>query len=160
MTTVLVDNTNIRKKEMAPYVELAKEYGYYLELLEPKTPWRNDINQLLARNQHGLDREKLKSQKERWEKWTASDLWKSVTFNDKNNNNTKPVLPTRSNNEPETSDTKTAISKNKNLATPKSYILTDEQIRNLPSNVDKLDALIIQYNLGCKMNHNGEFKIF
>merc|ERR1712227_467864 len=54
--------------------------------------------------------EKLKSQKERWEKWTASDLWKSVT---------------------------------------------DEQIRNLPSNVDKLDALITKYNLGCKMNYNG-----
>lgn len=145
---------------MAPYVELAKEYGYYLELLEPKTPWRNDINQLSARNQHGLDREKLKSQKERWEKWTASDLWKSVTFNDKNNNNTKSVMPTKANYESEKPDTKTAISKNKKLATPKSHILTDEQIRNLPSNVDKLDALINQYNLGYKMNHNGEFKIF
>ena len=36
---IACDNTNTTLKEMEPYIELAEEYGYEVELHEPTTDW-------------------------------------------------------------------------------------------------------------------------
>ena len=39
---IVIDNTNLSIKEMKPYVQIAKKYGYVLEIEESSTPWRNN----------------------------------------------------------------------------------------------------------------------
>jgi hypothetical protein len=39
---IVVDNTHVKRWEMAPYFEMAETYRYAVILLEPRTPWRNN----------------------------------------------------------------------------------------------------------------------
>lgn len=47
---VIIDNTNVRSREMYPYVEMAVIYGYEVELVEPQTPWWHSVKPLLKGN--------------------------------------------------------------------------------------------------------------
>jgi len=53
---VIVDNTNVKRWEMAKYFSIAEQYMYMVVLVEPRTPWRFDPVQLAARNSHGVPR--------------------------------------------------------------------------------------------------------
>ena len=53
---VIVDNTNVKRWEMVPYFRLAQKYSYSVVLVEPRTPWRFNIDELARRNRHGVDR--------------------------------------------------------------------------------------------------------
>ena len=53
---VIVDNTNVKRWEMVPYFKLADKYRYSVVLVEPRTPWRFNIDELARRNRHGVDR--------------------------------------------------------------------------------------------------------
>ena len=53
---VIVDNTNVKRWEMVPYFKLADKYMYSVVLVEPRTPWRFNIDELARRNRHGVDR--------------------------------------------------------------------------------------------------------
>ena len=53
---VIVDNTNVKRWEMVPYFKLADRYRYSVVLVEPRTPWRFNIEELTRRNRHGVDR--------------------------------------------------------------------------------------------------------
>lgn len=44
-----VDNTNILSRDVLPYVKLALQYGYSLEIREPTSPWWLQIRPLLVR---------------------------------------------------------------------------------------------------------------
>lgn len=56
---IIIDNTNIDWKSCKPYVELAIKYGYDVLLLEPNTPWKNDIDELTKRNIHQVPKETI-----------------------------------------------------------------------------------------------------
>ena len=51
---VIVDNTNVKRWEMAKYFGIAERFLYAVVLVEPKTPWRLDAAQLAQKNSHGV----------------------------------------------------------------------------------------------------------
>jgi 2',3'-cyclic-nucleotide 3'-phosphodiesterase len=44
---VIIDNTNIRIRDFQFYLDLAKKYGYTVEIREPGTPWWHKVKPLL-----------------------------------------------------------------------------------------------------------------
>jgi len=64
---VIVDNTNVKKWEMVPYFKLADKYRYSVVVVEPRTPWRFNIDELARRNKHGVDRFILSKKVKDWE---------------------------------------------------------------------------------------------
>lgn len=74
---IVVDNTNTQAWEMRPYVVMAAEHGYLVEVLEPETSWRNKEAELAKRNIHSIPREKIRQMLERYEPgWTGEKLLK------------------------------------------------------------------------------------
>uniref|UniRef100_A0A182VWS6 Smr domain-containing protein n=1 Tax=Anopheles minimus TaxID=112268 RepID=A0A182VWS6_9DIPT len=67
---IVVDNTHIRLWEMFEYVKIAAAHGYFLEVLEPMTYWRNSSRSLAIRNTHGVPEPKIKSMLQNFEKLT------------------------------------------------------------------------------------------
>uniref|UniRef100_A0A182NRQ7 Smr domain-containing protein n=1 Tax=Anopheles dirus TaxID=7168 RepID=A0A182NRQ7_9DIPT len=67
---IVVDNTHVRLWEMYPYVQIAADHGYYLELLEPTTHWKNNSRSLAIRNTHGVPEPKIRSMLQNFEKLT------------------------------------------------------------------------------------------
>lgn len=63
---VIVDNTNIRPRQARPYVDLARKYKYEIEVREPNTPWRHDLQELLARGTHAMPYEAIEHMLETW----------------------------------------------------------------------------------------------
>ena len=53
---VVVDNTGVRRWELVPYFRSAQSYNYTVLLVEPRTPWRFNVKQLLSKNSHGVER--------------------------------------------------------------------------------------------------------
>jgi predicted kinase len=64
---IVVDNTNTRMWEMLPYARLAVAYGYQIDIVEPTTTWRFDVDELAKRNTHGVPRESIKNMVARYE---------------------------------------------------------------------------------------------
>jgi len=64
---IIADNTNVKKWEMKPYVELALKYGYEVELKEPQTPWKFDAEELAKRNTHGVPLERIEQKLKQWD---------------------------------------------------------------------------------------------
>src|SRR5690554_3682343 len=42
-TNIIIDNTNTTFREIKPYVDIAKEFGYKIKIIEPDTPWKFDV---------------------------------------------------------------------------------------------------------------------
>lgn len=59
ISPVVIDNVNLRRKEAKPYVELSKQYGYEVEIVEPDTPWKLDAEELFRRNTHNVKMETI-----------------------------------------------------------------------------------------------------
>ena len=53
---VVVDNTGVKRWELVNYFRMAQINFYTVILLEPRTPWRFNVNQLAAKNTHGVPR--------------------------------------------------------------------------------------------------------
>ena len=51
---IVVDNTNLQEWERKPYLDLAAEFDYEVELVEPDTPWKNDAAECFKRCTHGV----------------------------------------------------------------------------------------------------------
>jgi len=60
---IVVDNTNIEAWQMKPYVNLADQYGYEIEIKMPNTPWMWDIDKLVQYNTHRVPLEVLQKMK-------------------------------------------------------------------------------------------------
>ncbi|XP_039964438.1 NEDD4-binding protein 2 [Bactrocera tryoni] len=75
---IFIDNTNIKLWEMMPYVQTAVQNGYIIEILEPRTSWRNSAAKLAAKNEHGVPIEKIKIMLNNFEKCTVNDLLKML----------------------------------------------------------------------------------
>ncbi len=54
INTVIIDNTNVQRWEMKPYLDQASFHGYLVVIVTPKTPWRLDPEELARRNSHGV----------------------------------------------------------------------------------------------------------
>ncbi|XP_033116107.1 uncharacterized protein LOC117116233 isoform X2 [Anneissia japonica] len=59
ITPVIVDNTNIEKWVMRPYIEMAKKLKYDVVIREPDTPWKLNSTQLAKRCTHGVPKDKI-----------------------------------------------------------------------------------------------------
>lgn len=64
---IIVDNTNTTWKEILPYVKLAKEHGYTVEIMEPDTDWKFDVSECFKRNTHKVPLESIQKMFDRWE---------------------------------------------------------------------------------------------
>lgn len=65
---IIIDNTNVTKWEMAPYVKLAYEKHYKVELVEPNTHWKFKARKLVEYNIHGVNLSKIQDMLSRYEK--------------------------------------------------------------------------------------------
>jgi len=59
---IVIDNTNLKWWEIKPYVEIAKEFGYTIEVIEPNNDWSKDSIKCYKRNQHGVPLEVIERQ--------------------------------------------------------------------------------------------------
>ncbi|XP_075055080.1 uncharacterized protein LOC142140960 [Mixophyes fleayi] len=76
---IIIDNTNIQGWEMKPYVQMAIDRGYDVEILEPDTWWKLDPHELEKRNTHRVPCEKIAQMLERYESnMTVSVIMNSV----------------------------------------------------------------------------------
>jgi predicted kinase len=56
---IVLDNMHLRPAPAMPYVALAKQFGYTVEVREPDTPWKADLDGLVARTTHSVPRDAL-----------------------------------------------------------------------------------------------------
>ncbi|XP_029458520.1 NEDD4-binding protein 2-like 2 isoform X2 [Rhinatrema bivittatum] len=71
ISPVIIDNTNIQRWEMKPYVEMAIEKGYRVQFHEPETWWKLDAGELEKKNKHGVPREKIVQMLDRYEHYVS-----------------------------------------------------------------------------------------
>jgi predicted kinase len=64
---VIIDNTNINISHMQPYLEMADEFDYEVEIREPQTLWAKDPQECAKRNVHGVPLEIIQSMAEGWQ---------------------------------------------------------------------------------------------
>ncbi len=67
---IIVDNTNISWKECKPYATYAIQNGYTVEIVEPKTPWKYDLDECAKRNTHRVTKEIIENM---WSRWQTSE---------------------------------------------------------------------------------------
>lgn len=76
---VIIDNTNIEAWEMKPYVAMAVQFMYSVELVEPETPWRYRVGQLFTRSTHNVPRKTIEAALDRFDhNITAAQLVRSI----------------------------------------------------------------------------------
>jgi predicted kinase len=51
VSPIVVDNTNIKRRDFMPYIDLAKQYQYRYEIRESESPWWAEIRPLLENTQ-------------------------------------------------------------------------------------------------------------
>ncbi|ODN06493.1 NEDD4-binding protein 2-like 1 [Orchesella cincta] len=64
---IIIDNTNTRVDEMMPYVQLAVEHNYDIQIVEPKTEWRRKAHLLAQKTVHGVPKRSIQDQLDRFE---------------------------------------------------------------------------------------------
>lgn len=74
---VIVDNTHIQIWEMHAYVNVAVEYGYFIEILEPRTPWSSSPRQLATRNRHSVPLYRIERMVANYEQISVPNMLKS-----------------------------------------------------------------------------------
>ncbi|GFY48334.1 NEDD4-binding protein 2 [Trichonephila inaurata madagascariensis] len=67
ITPVIIDNTNVERWEMSPYVSMGKKYNYDTVILEPNTPWKFKARELVNRNKHHVPKEKILKMLDKYE---------------------------------------------------------------------------------------------
>jgi NEDD4-binding protein 2 len=67
LTPVIVDNTNTQLWEMEMYASMAVSNGYEIEVIEPDTHWAFSLDQLAAKNTHGVQEDVLRTMLDRYE---------------------------------------------------------------------------------------------
>lgn len=72
---VIIDNTNVTKWEMRPYVRAANDHAYDVRIMEPLTEWwtGRDLNVMFEKNTHHVPLFALEKMASRWETVTSVD---------------------------------------------------------------------------------------
>lgn len=73
---VIIDNTNIRFEEMKPYILTGFVFNYTVEMIEPDTSWRYDIEECTKKNTHKVPLEAIKRMSDRWQ--TTDECFKKA----------------------------------------------------------------------------------
>lgn len=73
---IIVDNTNTTFREMEPYVRIAEENGYAVNVVEPATSWAFDVEECARRNTHKVPREVVQKMADRFE--SSSDILEKI----------------------------------------------------------------------------------
>ncbi|GIX82485.1 NEDD4-binding protein 2-like 2 [Caerostris extrusa] len=89
---IIIDNTNIEVWEMMPYVSMAKQFGYRLEILEPGTPWKFEVSTLADKNTHGVRNEKIAKMLAKYQYNIDANYFKKFDFKTDLNNDHKSVF--------------------------------------------------------------------
>lgn len=87
---VILDNTNIRRRDIKPYVDFAVRYNYNIFIKEPSSPWWQKYKpflknknapeleelaqELSSRNSHGVPIETIRKSIQRWDDIDLEDL--------------------------------------------------------------------------------------
>lgn len=58
---IVLDNMHLRPFRAKPYVDTARKHGYNIEIMEPSTPWKADIEGLLQNGTHKVRREQMET---------------------------------------------------------------------------------------------------
>ncbi|CRK87090.1 CLUMA_CG000858, isoform A [Clunio marinus] len=81
LSPIIVDNTNVCYWEMYYYMQVAVQYGYHIEIMEPNTPWKFFEGKLATKNQHSVSYEKLKKMKSNYQNGlSVNQLLKSINL--------------------------------------------------------------------------------
>lgn len=64
-----MDNTNVQHWEMSCYFKLASKNGFRVVVVESKTPWREDPEELAKRNKHSVTVDVLRRKIGRQDVW-------------------------------------------------------------------------------------------
>ncbi|WAQ99673.1 N42L2-like protein [Mya arenaria] len=64
---VVIDNTNTQKWEFKPYVNIANNFKYHIELMEPDTPWKFKPKECAKRTVHGVPLDHIQRMLDRYE---------------------------------------------------------------------------------------------
>lgn len=83
ISPIVVDNTNLRMRFARPFVDMAKQYQYHVEIKESDSPWWSEISELLK------DKKTNEKELAAW----ATKLSKGFKYNDKYIKNTHGVQP-------------------------------------------------------------------
>lgn len=74
---IVVPNTNLQAWEILPYLELAVDSGYEVEILEPKTKWKNKPEECFSHGTHGVPLETIKKMADK--KQSVKDMMDEAT---------------------------------------------------------------------------------
>jgi len=75
---VIVDNTNLKPQQARPYVNFANKHGYTTSVLEPNTPWKHNLEELIKRGTHNVPRETLERMLTTWISIPLNDFRNSL----------------------------------------------------------------------------------
>jgi hypothetical protein len=67
INVIIVDNVNTSLREMMPYVLLAKEAEYEVQLIEAESPWKYNVEECYKRNSHGVPYSTILRMYQEWE---------------------------------------------------------------------------------------------
>lgn len=77
--TIIINNCNVRRWEAKPYVQAAVKFGYAVEILEPNTVWKNDVNELINRSNGRYSPKFVIKMKDEWDtNFTVESILASV----------------------------------------------------------------------------------
>lgn len=62
---IVIDNTNTRKSEIQPYVDMAEKYGAKVCYIQPSTAWRYDAEECCRRGTHNVPLKKTQEMLDR-----------------------------------------------------------------------------------------------
>jgi predicted kinase len=76
---VIIDNTNLSRWEVDPYLKLGLKYNYAIRLALPETPWQFDPSELHRKCIHNVPKQKLREMVEKYEQLSVSQIIKDLT---------------------------------------------------------------------------------
>jgi predicted kinase len=64
---VVIDNTNILRVHIQPYLELAEKHGYHVSYAVPQTPWAFNVQECAKRCIHNIPEYVIQRMLDNWE---------------------------------------------------------------------------------------------
>jgi len=73
---IVVANTNMSRWEMNPYLQMAREFGYEIDVVRTPGPW--EASELFERNVHGVPMASLEKQIRKYEAVDGEREWEDM----------------------------------------------------------------------------------
>lgn len=74
---IVVSNTNMTRWELNPYLQMAREFGYEIDVIRTPGPWETD--KLFERNVHNVPMASLEKQIRKYEPVENESEWQDMT---------------------------------------------------------------------------------